>query len=171
VTAPDAVPSDSPSWGELPHAWGELLHIEKYPRSLLRTGTSYKDVDKPLTSRHLQKNCVVPLSPGTEVARDDTADQEHLTVICPATQGITMEITEEAAKQIEQIIEELECPRGFECYTSKFEKLAAVDIAWFTELVSCRSREANYCPLTFNFGFGPCCTCPLRHYVARYLRK
>ena len=82
-----------------------------------------------------------------------------------------MEITEEAAKQIEQMIEELECPRGFACYTSKFERLTPVDIGWFTEVISCHSPEANYCPLAFNFGFGPCRTCPLRHYVAKYFHK
>lgn len=82
-----------------------------------------------------------------------------------------MKIAEDHRKQIEQIINTLECPRRFECYRSALENLTPVEAGQFRQLIGCSRSPRRPCPLEFDFGFIACCTCPLRHYIVRHFGK
>ncbi len=78
-----------------------------------------------------------------------------------------MELTVAQEADIQKIMAETDCPRGFRCYESKFEDLAPVEAFPGNNVVECRKAEESYCPMAFRFGVGTAfCTCPLRKYVA-----
>jgi hypothetical protein len=83
-----------------------------------------------------------------------------------------MEITKEQEHEIKKIMAEMDCPRGFRCYESKFEDLAPVRAFPGNDVVECRKAEESYCPMSFRFGLGGAfCKCPLRRYVALNLGR
>jgi len=78
-----------------------------------------------------------------------------------------MEITQEHRTQIEEIISDMECPKDFKCYTSGFEDLCKAKIFQDGDLIECVETCSWLCKLSFAFGRGYFCKCPLRKYVAK----
>jgi hypothetical protein len=78
-----------------------------------------------------------------------------------------MEITKEHRTQIEEIVSGMECPKDFKCYKSGFESLYKIKIFREGELVECIDPRSSLCKLSFCFGRGHFCKCPLRKYIAR----
>jgi hypothetical protein len=65
-----------------------------------------------------------------------------------------MVITQANRDQIEQIIQQMNCPRHFECYTSDFEKLCDVGIVGDAKMVECIEENARTCEFGVPFGLG-----------------
>jgi hypothetical protein len=82
-----------------------------------------------------------------------------------------MEITQEHKTQIEEIISGMECPKNFKCYKSGFEDLCKAKNFRDGELVECLGETAESCKLSFNFGLGHFCKCPLRRYIAQNFNR
>jgi len=82
-----------------------------------------------------------------------------------------MVIAQANRDQIEQIIKEMNCPRGFECYTSDFENLSDVGIVGDAKMVECIKADAQICEYGVPFGLGVLCKCPLRNYIAKQFRR
>ena len=82
-----------------------------------------------------------------------------------------MEITQEHRIQIREIISDIVCPKDFECYKSGFDDLCKVKIFLDGELVECLVEISPSCKLSFNFGFGHYCKCPLMKYIAKNFNR
>jgi len=74
-------------------------------------------------------------------------------------------------KEIEAILNGLQCSKGFECNTSGLKKLCrAEDIGLGTFLI-CLEGGPKACNFVVLFGDKHFCQCPLRVYIAKKLRK
>jgi hypothetical protein len=78
-----------------------------------------------------------------------------------------MEISQEHKAQIEEIISGMDCPKDFKCYKSGFENLCEMRIIHNTGLIECLDVTSWLCELSFRFGMGHYCNCPLRKYIAQ----
>ena len=79
-----------------------------------------------------------------------------------------MEFSSEHEKEIQAIIDVVECPRDFACYKSGFENLSKVEIMADGKLIECLEENGRHCRLGFTFGAETTfCLCPLRGYIAR----
>jgi hypothetical protein len=78
-----------------------------------------------------------------------------------------MEVTQEHRTQIEEIISGMECPKDFKCYKSGFEDLCKTKIFQDGDLIECVDTSSWLCKLSFGFGRGYFCKCPLRKYIAK----
>ena len=74
-------------------------------------------------------------------------------------------------QEIEHILNGLQCPKDFVCYTSGQEKLCeALDIGLEAFLV-CLESNPRECKFSVRYGGNFFCQCPLRVYIARKLQK
>ncbi len=78
-----------------------------------------------------------------------------------------MELTAKQEADIQKIMAEMDCPKGFRCYVSKFEKLTPVRVYRGANVIRCQHEERRNCQYGFVFGDDIVfCKCPLRNYVA-----
>jgi len=77
---------------------------------------------------------------------------------------------EEHKKKIEEIIEEMSCPKNFKCAESGFEKLCKAKDNGMEEFVDCLDDNARRCTFAIPFGDGHFCKCPLRVYLSKELK-
>ena len=82
-----------------------------------------------------------------------------------------MEIAQANKDQIEQIIEQMNCPSDFECYKSHFENLSDVEIVGDAKMVERIEESAPTCEFGVPFGLGVLSRCPLRNYIAKNFRR
>ncbi|MFO7967702.1 MAG: hypothetical protein R6U44_08905 [Archaeoglobaceae archaeon] len=81
----------------------------------------------------------------------------------------------EFENEIEKIMENIDCPRDFECYKANFENLCvSKDFLGIENYVecgcdSCPHSPAN-CKFGFDFGMSYFCKCPLRVFVAKRMK-
>jgi len=80
---------------------------------------------------------------------------------------------EEHRKNIEKIMVQMDCPKGFACHQSGFESLCRADERGNLGLdhFVCLEGTPPPCPLSIPFGDGYFCKCPLRVYVCKYLNR
>ena len=82
-----------------------------------------------------------------------------------------MELTQEQRKEIEEIASGVNCLKDFECYKSEPEKLCKVRDFGLEEYLDCLEETAQECEFSLSFGNGYFCTCPVRIYIAKNLKK
>jgi hypothetical protein len=82
-----------------------------------------------------------------------------------------MEITQEHKTQIEEIISGMECSKDFKCCKSGFEDFCESKIFKDGDLIECFDESSWLCELSFSFGRGYYCKCPLRKYIAKNFYK
>ncbi len=73
--------------------------------------------------------------------------------------------------KIEQIISQMKCSRGFECYKSGFKNLCSARVVAGTELVECLPENQQDCEFKATFLEMTFCKCPLRCYITKNLHK
>ncbi|MGE5893497.1 MAG: hypothetical protein ACM34I_05535 [bacterium] len=79
--------------------------------------------------------------------------------------------TKRHKKPIEEIIDGLQCPKAFRCYTSGFTTLCrSMDIGLESHLV-CLEKNGRECTFSVRFGDTFFCQCPLRVYIGKKLKK
>jgi hypothetical protein len=73
--------------------------------------------------------------------------------------------------EIEKIISQIECPKDFRCYMQGFENLCkAKDVGLASHLVCCEEHPPE-CRFSWDCGPAFYCTCPVRVYIAKKLRR
>ena len=80
-----------------------------------------------------------------------------------------MELTPEQDCKVKAIMADMECPKDFHCYKSKFTDITPVEAFPGNNIIECIRTDPSLCPMAFTFGIGigkGFCTCPLRKYVA-----
>ena len=81
-----------------------------------------------------------------------------------------MGIAKKGKAEIESIISEMDCPRGYSCYKSGFENLCHVRFLSGDKIIECLDAESDGCRYSEEIGFGTICKCPLRLYIACHHR-
>ncbi len=80
-----------------------------------------------------------------------------------------MELTKEQKAEIEEIMAEMACPEGFDCYESGFDDLTPVRVLSYGP-VECLKAKDSHCRMSRKFGLDSVlCTCPLRRHMALIL--
>lgn len=82
-----------------------------------------------------------------------------------------MEITEEQKRDVERIINRMQCSKDFECRKSGFSKLSRISIIGDCKLLECLEKDPRACMFEFSFGHGTYCKCPLRFYIAKNFHR
>jgi hypothetical protein len=78
---------------------------------------------------------------------------------------------EENRKRIEDIIGEMQCPKGFKCAHSGFENLCKARDLGLESFLECLEDHPSSCKFSIFFGDSHFCQCPLRVYLAKHLKK
>ena len=73
--------------------------------------------------------------------------------------------------EIEKIIGEINCTKGFKCYESGFKILCKAKDIGLDSFLECLEREPNACQFSFPFALTNLCKCPLRVYIANKMKK
>jgi hypothetical protein len=82
-----------------------------------------------------------------------------------------VELTTEQEVDVQKIMAEMDCPRGFSCYKSKFEDIVPVRVI-SSNVIACGKAMESYCQKSVSFGMSTMlCRCPLRNYVALELGR
>lgn len=78
-----------------------------------------------------------------------------------------MERMQERKKQIEQIINEMDCPKDFVCYKLGFKNLSKISLIANSKRVKCLEGNRLRCKFALHYGSMTICECPLRYYIAK----
>ena len=81
---------------------------------------------------------------------------------------------EEDRKRIEEIINGMQCPKGFKCAENGFENLCRTKHFGGELFLQCLEETSPPCPFAgvYDQGFQMrFCQCPLRVYIAKHLGK
>ena len=74
-------------------------------------------------------------------------------------------------EDIEEIIDGLQCPKEFSCYTSGFKNLCKARDIGLESFVACLMKDPLACKFSLQFGGLSFCQCRLRVYIAKKSRK
>jgi hypothetical protein len=78
-------------------------------------------------------------------------------------------------EQYEQVLTEtidhLACPKAFKCCTEGLENLCKAEDVGMQSFVQCLEASPNECPFSKLLAVSYVCTCPLRVYIAKTLKK
>jgi len=80
--------------------------------------------------------------------------------------GVLMEITENQESRIQEIMREMDCPKAFECYRSRFKNLGKVRGIGTNGFLECLSEDSQNCQFSLFSGNEVCCLCPVRIHIA-----
>ena len=78
---------------------------------------------------------------------------------------------EDQRKKIEEIINHFKCPKDFKCYKSHFNALCKAKDIGLETFLECLEENPRSCPVSLPFGNTFFCSCPLRVYIAKKLKK
>jgi len=82
-----------------------------------------------------------------------------------------MELTAQQEADVQKIMATMDCPHGFRCYKSEFEKLVPVKVI-SSSAIECNKAKESFCPKAISFGMSMMlCRCRLRGYVALELGR
>ncbi len=90
---------------------------------------------------------------------------------CQEVEEIVPSMEQDHQKEIERIIGQLKCSKDFECYTSGFETLCKAKDVGMESHLQCLEEHPFECKLSVVFGGVHYCSCPLRIYIAKKLKK
>ena len=82
-----------------------------------------------------------------------------------------MVLTGRQKDEVQKIMASMDCPCGFECYKSGFQKMCRAEYHGLDDFANCLEGADTICKFRLPFGFGVFCTCPLRVYIANKLGK
>jgi len=74
-------------------------------------------------------------------------------------------------KEIEKLVGEMQCPKGFVCYESGFKMLCKAKEHGLKSFLKCLEDSDTYCHFSISFGGERFCRCPLRVYISREIKK
>jgi len=80
-------------------------------------------------------------------------------------------LPDDIKKEIEKIIDGLQCPKDFICYTSGFKKLCSAKDIGIESFLECLEQKPKSCKFSVSFGLMHLCQCPLRAYLYKKLKK
>ena len=85
-----------------------------------------------------------------------------------------MEISEENSRRIQEIMDSMQCPKGFKCAANAFEILCKAEDLGDPHSLHCLEEASPSCPFVsiLDYGFQMrFCRCPLRMYLGKNIAK
>ncbi len=76
-------------------------------------------------------------------------------------------MTDDFEKEIEGIIGQMKCPKGFICYKSGFKKLCKARDFGIENYLECLEDDPQDCKFSIAYGELHFCKCPLRYYLVK----
>ena len=73
--------------------------------------------------------------------------------------------------KIVEFMGELQCPKDYQCYKSKYEKLCKTEYFGETEVLLCLEEEPQSCTFSLSYKDTYYCQCPLRYFIAEEIGK
>ncbi len=77
----------------------------------------------------------------------------------------------EYGRRIEELIGQMQCPKGFKCAESGFEDLCKAKDFGLDNYLECLEDNPSVCSFALPFGNTHFCQCPLRVFLAKKLKK
>jgi hypothetical protein len=74
-------------------------------------------------------------------------------------------------EKIEQILNGLQCPKDYVCYTSGLERLCRAEDIGLESFLVCLESNPRECKFSVAFGHAYFCQCPLRVYLAKKIKQ
>lgn len=74
-------------------------------------------------------------------------------------------------KAIKKIMAQMQCAKNFECAESEFDVICKAKDFGLKHYLECLEPEPQSCNYALCFGAGYLCSCPLRVYVSKNLKK
>jgi hypothetical protein len=74
-------------------------------------------------------------------------------------------------KELKDIIGQLACPKDFQCYEQGFENLCKAEDVGLETFLECLEKRPHECPFSIPYARVFYCSCPLRVYIAKELKK
>lgn len=78
---------------------------------------------------------------------------------------------EEFGKQIEEIVEGMDCAKDFECCEDDFANVCRAKDIGIESFLECLEKNPKICEFAMPFGNAFFCKCPVRIAIARKLNK
>ena len=78
---------------------------------------------------------------------------------------------QELRKQIEEIVEDMDCSKEFECCEGNFTNVCRAKDIGIDSFLECLEENTHECEFTMPFGDAFFCKCPVRMAIARKLSK
>ena len=85
--------------------------------------------------------------------------------------GTQKGVESDIQEHIEEMIDGLQCPKEFSCYTSGFKNLCKARDIGLEYFVACLMKDPLACKFSLQFGGLSFCQCRLRVYIAKKSRK
>jgi hypothetical protein len=82
-----------------------------------------------------------------------------------------MNMEKEIQQQIENIIDLIQCPKGFTCYKSGLKNLCKVKDIGLESFLICLEKYPSECKFSIHYGEVNFCQCLLRVYIAKKFKK
>jgi hypothetical protein len=81
-----------------------------------------------------------------------------------------MELTAKQEADVQKIMAEMDCPKGFVCHEDAFDNICCANVYGGADLVQCLSSDGPDCSMSYAFSNDvQFCKCRLRRYVATEL--
>lgn len=77
----------------------------------------------------------------------------------------------EEIEKIEQLMEEMGCPKDFKCVKENFDRLCQVRKFGRDEHFECLEKNPSNCPFAIPSIYRYICICPLRTHIVQKLKK
>ena len=80
-------------------------------------------------------------------------------------------LQEDMQKDIEEMMNGLQCPKDFMCYKSGFKVLCKAEDMGLKSFIACLGPDPSECTCSISYGGLFFCQCPIRVYVAKHFKK
>lgn len=78
-----------------------------------------------------------------------------------------MEWTEQQKKEMEEIVDEVDCPNDFKCFKLEPEEILKARNIGIEGYLDCSEDKPQECEFALPFGEKYICKCPVRVYIAQ----
>lgn len=95
-------------------------------------------------------------------------DQEDKRILQELADEIKLSVED---KELQEVLDETTCQKGFICYRSGFETLCKAEDVGRKFVLVCLEENPEDCKFSFPIGATNYCQCPVRVYIAKKLKK
>jgi len=78
---------------------------------------------------------------------------------------------EKTKRELEAIIGEMECPKGFKCFESGFDNLCSAKDIGVELFLECLEETPQHCKFSVMIAGSYLCQSPLRYYIFKKMNK
>jgi hypothetical protein len=119
--------------------------------------------EKEVLNKKIRKTKLEKLVVGLKHEKEEL--EERIEILKKEKEDVT------SHREVVEIIGELKCPKGFQCYKSKYDKLCNAEFNGKPDILSCLEEAPDECIFSLSYRDAYYCQCPLRNYIAEKVGK